>query len=60
MLLSGRRKVFISVTNDVSFIFLLLQAVVQMDGDNKFVVNLKNIISVTEINGDIITNVRAR
>ncbi|KAM6451605.1 fatty acid-binding protein, liver [Liasis olivaceus] len=34
-----------------------IKAVVQMEGDNKLVVNLKNIKSVTEINGDIITNV---
>ncbi|XP_007432447.1 fatty acid-binding protein, liver [Python bivittatus] len=34
-----------------------IKAVVQMEGDNKLTVNLKNIKSVTEINGDIITNV---
>ncbi|XP_033025570.1 fatty acid-binding protein, liver [Lacerta agilis] len=33
-----------------------VKATVQMEGDNKMVVNLKNIKSVTEINGDTITN----
>ncbi|XP_063156450.1 fatty acid-binding protein, liver [Candoia aspera] len=34
-----------------------IKAVVQMEGDNKLVVNLKDIKSVTEINGDTIINV---
>uniref|UniRef100_A0A670JXN8 Fatty acid binding protein 1 n=1 Tax=Podarcis muralis TaxID=64176 RepID=A0A670JXN8_PODMU len=34
-----------------------VKAVVEMEGDNKMVVNLKGIKSVTEINGDTITNV---
>uniref|UniRef100_A0A670JU09 Fatty acid-binding protein, liver n=1 Tax=Podarcis muralis TaxID=64176 RepID=A0A670JU09_PODMU len=35
-----------------------VKAVVEMEGDNKMVVNLKGIKSVTEINGDTITNQR--
>lgn len=35
----------------------LLQAVVQMEGDNKLVTTFKGIKSVTELNGDVITNV---
>ncbi|XP_051830370.1 fatty acid-binding protein, liver [Antechinus flavipes] len=33
-----------------------VKAVVQMEGDNKLVTTLKGIKSVTELNGDIITN----
>lgn len=34
-----------------------LQAVVKMEGDNKMVTTFKGIKSVTEFNGDTITNV---
>ncbi|XP_044303295.1 fatty acid-binding protein, liver [Varanus komodoensis] len=34
-----------------------VKAIVQMEGENKLVANLKNIKSVTELNGDTITNV---
>lgn len=37
----------------------LYQAVVQMEGNNRLVANLKGLKSVTELNGDIITNVSA-
>lgn len=33
------------------------QAVVQMEGNNRLVANVKGLKSVTELNGDIITNV---
>lgn len=33
------------------------QAVVQLEGNNKLVANLKGLKSVTELNGDTITNV---
>ncbi|KFP07079.1 fatty acid-binding protein, liver [Calypte anna] len=33
-----------------------VKAVVQMEGNNKLVANLKGLKSVTELNGDIITN----
>lgn len=33
------------------------QAVVQMEGNNRLVANLKGLKSVTELNGDTITNV---
>uniref|UniRef100_A0A8D2J1M9 Fatty acid-binding protein, liver n=1 Tax=Varanus komodoensis TaxID=61221 RepID=A0A8D2J1M9_VARKO len=36
-----------------------VKAIVQMEGENKLVANLKNIKSVTELNGDTITNVRS-
>ncbi|KAH0627054.1 hypothetical protein JD844_002424 [Phrynosoma platyrhinos] len=35
-----------------------IKAVVQMEGDNKMVVKLKDITSVTELSGDTLTNVR--
>lgn len=38
-------------------LFCPLQAVVQMEGDNKLVTTFKGIKSVSELNGDIITNV---
>lgn len=38
-------------------LFCPLQAVVQMEGDNKLVTSFKGIKSITELNGDIITNV---
>lgn len=38
-------------------LFSPLQAVVQMEGDNKLVTTFKGIKSVTELNGDVITNV---
>ncbi|PNI16593.1 FABP1 isoform 3 [Pan troglodytes] len=34
-----------------------VKTVVQLEGDNKLVTTFKNIKSVTELNGDIITNV---
>uniref|UniRef100_K7G4Z1 Fatty acid-binding protein, liver n=2 Tax=Pelodiscus sinensis TaxID=13735 RepID=K7G4Z1_PELSI len=34
-----------------------VKAVVQMEGDNKLVTNLNKIKSITEINGDIVTNI---
>lgn len=34
-----------------------LQAVVKMEGDNKMVTSFKGMTSVTELNGDTITNV---
>ncbi|XP_042329541.1 fatty acid-binding protein 1, liver-like [Sceloporus undulatus] len=33
-----------------------IKAVVQMEGDNKMVTKMKNITSVTELNGDTLTN----
>lgn len=38
--------------------FSFLQAVVQMEGDNKMVADLNGIKSVTELKGDTIINVR--
>lgn len=37
----------------------LYQAIVQLEGNNRLVANLKGLKSVTELNGDTITNVSA-